>query len=791
MRHSTSPASTAGASFASEVACGEPLLKPLHTRTGRRHYHVRMPARTRTDTSSDLQFLFEEMQQTSFLLGLIGMFCLGSLAGLIAPSERSINQRIFLGIGVFGVVLLAWTLSRWRMAAGAAALIIGALLLCWAAIRSVEAPWLICLVVLPLGLLMLIFGARIAVVCAALLTTMITYGPDAFLPVPIELRLLSVLLLWFVLGLIRLALRPIVSAAEWAWSTYERGQHLVTRMTETQFELQKALTDTQQANLQLTRMNVLADGLRQIAEDAHRVKQQFVTNVSHELRTPLNMIIGFSEIIVNQPHTYGAHIPPALLADLDVILRNSRHLSDLIDDVLDLSQIESNQMALTREHVQVADIVTAAVTAIQGLFTSKKLYLRTQIEPNLPLVFCDPTRIREVVLNLLSNAGRFMEAGGADVLVVQRSHEILVSIHDTGPGISAEDAARLFQPFRQVDGSVRRRYGGSGLGLAISKSFVELHDGRIWLDSVPGAGSTFFFTLPIEPPAPLVASATRWLGDDWTLESRIRDNRAVAAPMRPRIVVLDSQGSLQRLLRRYLASTDVVTVTHIEDIHREVAMTPTHAVLVNAFGRSSEDDMDFLQRTDALPNDPPIIICSTPSSSETSVPTGASGYLAKPVSRDALHAIVDRLDASRTEHDQPLSILVVDDEPQALHLFWRMLNSLGRNLRVHTAGDARQALELMQREKPHIVFVDLVMPDTDGFWLLNEIHRSPTLRGVHAFVISASDPSGQPIVSDRFTVTRPGGLSLHHLLSLIDATTTIISPMRQSIYPTSPRNFPH
>jgi len=742
-----------------------------------------------SNSSAELSSLFGEMQQNTFQFGLFSIFSLGVLAGLIAPTEDTIHQRIFLGLGIFAVVLCAWTLSRWNMTAGTLTLVGGALLLCWVAVLQIGLPWLICLCVLPCGLLMLMLGPRAALICAATLTLFALAFPENLLPASGELRLVAVLLLWSVLGLIHQALQPIVQAAEWAWTTYERGQELVVRMGETQAELQKALADTQHVNLQLTRMNALADGLRQIAEDARSVKQQFVTNVSHELRTPLNMIIGFSEVIVNQPHTYGEKLPPALLADLDVILRNSRHLSDLIDDVLDLSQIEASQMALTREHVQIGDIVTAAVTAIQGLFTSKGLYLRTEIECDLPPVFCDQTRIREVILNLLSNAGRFMNSGGAVVRVKRRSSEIVVSIHDTGPGIAAADAARLFQPFQQVDGSVRRRYGGSGLGLAISKSFVELHDGRIWLESTPGDGSTFCFTLPIEPPQPLISNAARWLGEDWTLESRIRSNRAVAAQMRPRMVVFDPQGPLLRLLRRYLANCDVVAIAHIDELRAAVAATPTHAVLVNTFGHALERELGALQHADALPNNPPILLCSMPGSTGAILPTGASGYLAKPISHGALGAILDSIGAA-ARRDDGLTILVVDDEPQALRLFWRVLNSLGRSHRVLTAGDARQALETMHRERPDVVFVDLVMPDTDGFWLLNEMQRSADLCDIPSFIVSASDPRGQPIVSDRIAITRPGGLSLNQLLGMVDAATKLISPMRQSIDPASPRNSP-
>jgi len=172
-------------------------------------------------------------------------------------------------------------------------------------------------------------------------------------------------------------------------------------------------------------INRLADGLRQEAEEARRAKEQFVANVSHELRTPLNMIIGFSEMILNAPQTYGAspsggRLPPALLADLAVSLRNAQHLASLIDDVLDLSQIEAGQMALVRARVALPEVIEEALVAVRPLFESKGLSLRADLENGLPEVSGDRTRIREVLLNLLSNAGRFTEQGRVTVAARRR-----------------------------------------------------------------------------------------------------------------------------------------------------------------------------------------------------------------------------------------------------------------------------------------------------------------------------------------------------------------------------------
>ncbi len=730
--------------------------------------------------SPELAALFQQLQQSTFSAALVGVFVLGILGGVALPDSDNFIPRLFVSLTLFGVGFLAWSLHRWRPVAGIAALVAGCLFVIWLAIIWVRLDWAFGLSVLPCGLIMLMLSRRLGVASAALITVAALFSSESLLPVSSDLRALTVILLWCTLGLIWLTLRPVLSTAEWAWETYERGQNLLVRMGDTQAELKQALADAQHANVQLTRMNRLADGLRQTAEDARRIKEQFVANVSHELRTPLNMIIGFSEIIVNQPQTYGERIPPALLADLDVVLRNSRHLSSLIDDVLDLSQIEANQMALTKEHVRVNDIITAATTAVRGLFASKGLYLRAELADDLPEVFCDNTRIREVVLNLLSNAGRFTERGGAVVRAVKKANDVLVSVSDSGPGIATADAGKLFQPFQQVDGSVRRRYGGSGLGLAISKNFVELHDGKMWLESTPGMGTTFFFTLPIEPPLPIAAGAARWLNDDWTLESRMHSAAVPPPVIRPRLVVLEPGDALQRLLRRYMANTDVAGARTLADVRREVSDAPAHAVLVND---GASDGATWVQRLSAegqLPGDVPVFICAVSGPPEASELLGTTGYLVKPVARDTLLTALKQVHLDTPQDaNKPATILIVDDEPDALRLFWRVLTGLNRNYRVLTASNGAQALDIMRAQLTDVVFMDLVMPDADGFWLLNEKSRDPALSGIPTFVISARDPNGQPIVSDALTVTRTGGLSLPQLLSCLQTTIGILSPMRQ------------
>ena len=445
----------------------------------------------------ELRGWLDEMRGRTILFALPGLYVLGAiLLASIEPLHRPF-QHILVPLAMFGLAFVLWFLRRSSPRAAAWLLILGGMGVNLAVVVWWGLEPAICLLAPWIGLAFLAVGTAsgVAVACACTLALLLL--PGTLLPVSPLLRAVALIGIWCAAGTTWLILHPLLAAIQWAWSSYERGRASLEQARDVQVLLHETLEDLAAANVQLTRLNQVAGALRQIAEEERRAKEQFVANVSHELRTPLNMIVGFCEMITESPETYGQEIPPALLADLAVVLRNGQHLSDLIDDVLDLSQIEAGQMALTKERVSMAEIIGSAILAVHPLFASKELYLRTEVPADLPPVFCDRIRVREVVLNLLSNAGRFTEQGGATVRVWQQGSDVVVSVADTGPGIADQDQERLFRPFQQQDGTIRRRYGGTGLGLSISKSLVELHGGKMWMESQAGSGTTLFVRLPI------------------------------------------------------------------------------------------------------------------------------------------------------------------------------------------------------------------------------------------------------------------------------------------------------
>jgi len=232
-------------------------------------------------------------------------------------------------------------------------------------------------------------------------------------------------------------------------------------------------------------------------ELASRHKSDFLAGMSHELRTPLNAILGYTELIVDR--VYG-EVPDKIGEVLERVQRSGRHLLALINDVLDLSKIEAGQLLLEHGEYSFNDVVQAVTGAVESLTTEKQLGLRIDLAADLPLGQGDERRITQVLLNLVGNAIKFTDAGEVSVRVVNSGGEFLVSVADAGPGIAEEDQHRIFEEFQQGSGSVTRAKGGTGLGLSISKRIVEMHGGRIWVQSTLGKGSTFFFSLPIRAP---------------------------------------------------------------------------------------------------------------------------------------------------------------------------------------------------------------------------------------------------------------------------------------------------
>jgi signal transduction histidine kinase/CheY-like chemotaxis protein len=566
------------------------------------------------------------------------------------------------------------------------------------------------------------------------------------------------------------AVHPLSIAIQWYLSSFQEARRHMEEARDQRVELKQTQEDLLLANRELARLSDRLEAMVQLAEEARRTKEEFVANVSHELRTPLNMVIGFSEMITRSPQVYSASLPPALLADVAAIERNSRHLAKLIDDVLDLSQVEAGRMALSKDWASLAEIVDAATTIVRAFFDSKGLYLHTDAAPDLPALFCDATRIRQVVLNLLSNAGRFTDQGGVTIRMWREGAEALVSVSDSGPGIAADQQRRLFEPFQQLDNSLRRIHGGSGLGLCISKRFVEMHGGRMWLESELGKGTTVSFALPLQTPAGPAASGgpMQWLSPYGEYARGLRRSKAPVAAPGARFVVVDEGGGLQRLFTRYLTGAEIVAVRDAGEAIRELGRTPATALVAN-LPPNTRDQRPFGPPGE-LPYGTPALTCWVAGEDEAARRLGADRYLVKPVTCETLLSTIESLGKDIR------SVLIVDDEPEAVRLFSRMISSSARGYRVFRATNGRRALDLLRERRPDAILLDLVMPGMDGFQVLQERSKDPSLQAIPTIVISSQDPTGSPVVTDALTVARSGGLSARQLLTCVQAVSEILAP---------------
>jgi len=565
---------------------------------------------------------------------------------------------------------------------------------------------------------------------------------------------------WVILGGMFVMYHRFYQHDVWLWEHYERAHKIMEEARDDKVRLEESQLALAHANRQLVLANERASRLRTIAEASEKTKTMFVSKVSHEFRTPLNMIIGLVGLMMDEQVIPANELPANHREDLRVVYRNCEHLSNMINDVLSLSQIESGRLVLHKERVDLAVMVREAAKVIHPLVEMKAIELAVHIPPGLPQVYCDRTRIQQVILNLLSNAARFTERGKITVCLECADERVVVRVTDTGPGISAEDVERIFEPFSQGTGEMWRDKKGSGLGLSISKQFVNLHGGRMWLESELGVGSSFIFELPVSPSLQPISSAKGWIKEDWVWrESSFnpsgRDGTAEEQPKR-RIVVCDETGGLLNELERYTDMAEFVKTHDWKQARQCLQECPAHAVLLNV--RDSNELWERLETEREEVPHTPIIGCCVPRAIQHALEVGAVDYLVKPVLRRDLQRILQNLNGAVTR------VLIVDDDLELVNVIARMLQICDSSLQVTAASSGEEALAELRAGGIDLMLLDIVLPDMDGWQLLSRKDTEREIQDIPVVIVSAQDPGDHLATSNWLFTTMGQGLSLSQLL---------------------------
>jgi signal transduction histidine kinase/CheY-like chemotaxis protein len=688
------------------------------------------------------------------------------------PSEWM--PTLLLALSLFAVAGVAGLLDNWRPGISRWFTVVALV-----ALVHMGNVWLgnwalLALAGVPSALALVLIGPSAAVVTAAgetMLLLLLSGSGAAGLDLHIVASLVAT---WAVVGIVYAMYHRVCQQSRWVEKYFDRTQRSLEEARDRRAELERALESLAHANRQLALANERTATLRAMAEEAQRAKTAFVASVSHEFRTPLNMIIGLVELMVETPEIYAVVLSPKIRKDLETVHRNCERLSSMINDVLDLTRMETGRLATHREYVDLREMIDSSVAAVRPLLEKKLLTLRVMVPADLPEVLCDRTRIEQVILNLLSNAARFTEEGGIVVEAAQQDQHVLVSVTDTGSGVSPEDIERIFEPFWQGTDQLWRDKGGSGLGLSVSKRFVELHGGRMWLESELGVGTAFFFALPICPPIEHVARPGHTIREDWVWrEHAFRAGRAASADelFKPRLIICDESGSLYSQLVRYSDEVELVAVQGSAEAVQDLERCPAHAVVLNT--ASSDDLWSNIEAIRQQAPEVPIMACSVPREEERAMNSGALGYLTKPVTRSALEGAIESV------REPVRRVLVVDDDPDVLHLFTRMLHVCDGALEVVTASSGQEALEELRRTSPDLMLLDVVMPDMDGWQVLESMAREEGIKDVPIYLVSAQDSADQPLVSKFMLVTMDGGLSPSKLLRCsLEMSKLLLEPER-------------
>jgi len=497
---------------------------------------------------------------------------------------------------------------------------------------------------------------------------------------------------------------------------------------------------TQELSREISKKHDELNTKTQELEKAYRVKSDFLSNMSHELRTPLNSIIGFSSILLSDN---GDPLTDDQRKAMGKVLKNGKHLLQLINDILDFSKIESGRMHVSIETESVEEVVNGAVMTAESLIRQKNIKLNTELGADLPMISSDMLKIKQILVNLLSNAAKFTDENGTIIISARfEAPMVKISVIDSGIGIEAKNLARVFEEFSQIDSSHSRKYQGTGLGLPIARRLAQLLGGDLTVESMVGRGSTFTLSIPPiyksndntdvvnqpapPPPKPIelpVVQSIKQLEIPFIKSGEMR------------VLCIDDEPDVIEILRNYLVPEGfTVFGANSGDDGIKLAEQLQPSVITLDIMMPKKDGWQVLRELKANPltQNIPVLIHSMVDNIPLAYSLGAIDYLPKPADVTLVLKMVRKAASIDDKY-----ILVVDDDDDFRSLMVKVLKDGGFS--VQTANNGQVALSKIESGKPSLILLDLSMPVMDGFEMLRRLKQSEQLRSIPVIILTGID----------------------------------------------------
>jgi PAS domain S-box-containing protein len=505
-----------------------------------------------------------------------------------------------------------------------------------------------------------------------------------------------------------------------------------------------------------------------------RMKNDLVSIVSHELRTPLTSIKGYLDLVLMGASGF---VNKQQESFLQIAKRNADRLHELVSQLLDISRIESGRLDLDVQVVSVPEVVNQVASSLRKEFSDRNLILTLDMPANLPEVFADPTRLAQILTNLLSNAYKYTAVGGATIRAQVIGNALQIDVLDTGVGISAADQEKIFTRYFRAEDTIVRQQPGSGLGLNITKSLVEVHGGEIWVESEPRKGTTFSFTLPLPAglvePVPVEEMEPAMMAPEFVVTEKMP---ALPIPAGPWVLIADDEVDVAYLFKRQLEKEGYrVTVVNQGSRVAEVArqLQPeliTLDLLMEVDGLSVLRDL----KADPATADIPVVVVSVIPEPDKGLSMGAADYLIKPLNEGELltsvRNVLDQLDGSARN-----KILVVDDEIDIVG--WLKHSLIHYGFQVSEAYDGIQALEAVTADTPDLILLDLRMPRMDGRTTIRRLREQDETRQIPIIVLSAHS------LGDESERVRMLGMGVKGFLKKPITVEHLVAEVRRTLQP--------